>query len=90
MIRIVVVLPAPFGPTNPNSCPGSTREREPVERDDVAVAARQVDDLEHPDSRSASAAGCRGYALPPKSCVDRRLARLRISGAWKASRADLA
>ena len=24
MIRIVVVLPAPFGPTNPNSCPGST------------------------------------------------------------------
>ena len=24
MIRIVVVLPAPFGPTNPKSCPGST------------------------------------------------------------------
>src|SRR4051794_1001233 len=24
MMRIVVVLPAPFGPTKPNSCPGST------------------------------------------------------------------
>jgi hypothetical protein len=25
-MRIVVVLPAPFGPTNPNICPASTEK----------------------------------------------------------------
>jgi hypothetical protein len=29
MIRIVVVLPAPLGPTNPNVCPGSTAKLTP-------------------------------------------------------------
>jgi hypothetical protein len=29
MIRMVVVLPAPLGPTKPNSCPGSTVNDKP-------------------------------------------------------------
>ena len=28
-IRIVVVLPAPLGPTKPNTCPGSTENPSP-------------------------------------------------------------
>ena len=56
MIRIVVVLPAPLGPTKPNICPGSTAKRDAVERDPVAVAPGQVDDLEagYPTSAGSS------------------------------------
>ena len=50
-MRIVVVLPAPLGPTKPNIWPGSTVKRQPVERHDVAVAAREVGEFQH-DVRS--------------------------------------
>ena len=46
-IRIVVVLPAPFGPTNPTISPSGTANDDAVERDDVAEASREVDQLEH-------------------------------------------
>jgi hypothetical protein len=40
-------------------------EREPVERDDVAVAARQFDHLEHPDRDSESRRPMSGGQRPP-------------------------
>ena len=47
MQRIVVVLPAPFGPRKPTSRPGRAVKLRAVEGDDVAVALGEVLDLEH-------------------------------------------
>ena len=33
---MLVVLPAPFAPSSPKMRPGSTREADAVERDDIA------------------------------------------------------
>ena len=41
-ISIVVVLPAPFGPSSPKHSPRSTRKREPVDRDDISVTLHQI------------------------------------------------
>ena len=51
MQRIVVVLPAPFGPRKPTSRPG-WRERSAIEGDHVAVALGEVLDLEHGGGQS--------------------------------------
>ena len=41
IIRIVELLPAPFGPRKPNVSPRVDREVDPVDRDEVAEALRQ-------------------------------------------------
>ena len=38
IMRMVVVLPAPFGPRNPNTSPGSTVKTDAVHCDFVAVS----------------------------------------------------
>ena len=49
VIRIVVVLPAPFAPRKPNTWPGGTSNDEVVEGDDGAEALGEVvDDKGHP------------------------------------------
>ena len=53
MQRIVVVLPAPFGPRKPTSRPGRAMKRRAVEGDDVAVALREVLDLKHRGGQSS-------------------------------------
>ena len=45
MQRIAVVLPAPFGPRSPTTRPGRTVIAA-VQRDDVAVALAEPDQLE--------------------------------------------
>ena len=57
MLRIVVVFPAPFGPTRPRTSPGLTREAEPLDCREVAVALLQPLDLDH--SRPRRGRGCR-------------------------------
>jgi hypothetical protein len=46
MMRVAVVLPAPLGPTNPNSCPSAT-VKERSSGDHVAVAAGQALQFQH-------------------------------------------
>ena len=41
-IEIVVVFPAPLGPRKPNSSPGCDRERDVVDRGEVAEAAHEA------------------------------------------------
>ena len=53
MIRMVVVLPAPLGPTKPNIWPGSTANDDAVERDPVAEAPGQPAELEAAQATSA-------------------------------------
>ena len=45
-ILMVVDLPAPFGPSRPNTVPGRTREAQPVERGDLPVLLHEVDRLD--------------------------------------------
>src|SRR6187401_2148118 len=49
-IEIVVVLPAPFGPRNPNSSPGST------ENDTPSTAVKSSNRLTRPSTSTAAAA----------------------------------
>ena len=42
IMRIVEVLPAPFGPRNPNASPGCDAEVDAVDRDEVAEALREA------------------------------------------------
>ena len=46
-MRMVVVLPAPFGPTNPKASPRSTREDEVVHRGGLPEPLGQTLDLDH-------------------------------------------
>ena len=71
-----VVLPAPFGPSRPVT-PGAERERDVVDRDDVAVPARDVVELDGGDAAGAGAAGRRDGADgvgPVRSCRDPQVA----------------
>ena len=84
MQRIVVVLPAPFGPRNPTIRPGAAVNDRAVEGDDGPIALGERIDLEHarslPEhvSRRPSAVG-RPVPLAP--------ARVRSVGlAWAAGR----
>ncbi len=43
--RMMVVLPAPFGPSRPNTVPCSTRQVDTVHRDDVAETLDQPIDF---------------------------------------------
>ena len=64
MQRMVVVLPAPFGPEEAHDPPGSGTEARAIERHDGPVALREIDDFEHvvPRGRARGAAGrLRGY-----------------------------
>ena len=47
MMRMVVVLPAPFGPRKPRISPGAARERDVLDRGEVAVPLAQVRDFDH-------------------------------------------
>ena len=47
MIRIVVVLPAPFGPRKPSISPGGRREGDVLDRRQIAVPFAQVRDFDH-------------------------------------------
>ncbi len=68
--------------------PRLDREGEAVEGDDVAVAAREFDDLQHPHSGIASCRRMSGAYRPPAPKVVVYMAAWRgfswISGAWKA------
>ena len=55
-----VVLPAPFGPRNPNTSPGSTWQRQVDQGVRVAVALREALDVD--DHRVTDAAGSRGVS----------------------------
>ena len=46
-MRIVVDLPAPFGPRNPVTCPGRTWKVEVVDGELVAVALAEMGDIDH-------------------------------------------
>ena len=45
-MRIVEVLPAPFGPRNPKASPGLDPEVDPVDRDEVVEALREPSPLD--------------------------------------------
>ena len=47
MIRIVVVLPAPFGPRNPRISPLRGGEADVADGDQVTVALGEVADFDH-------------------------------------------
>ena len=47
IMRIVVDLPAPFGPRKPVTMPGRTVKRQVVDGELVAVALREVADFDH-------------------------------------------
>ena len=57
-IRSVVVLPAPLGPRNPVTVPGSTVEGQPVDRPDRPELLREQTHFDHP----CSLGGCRPSA----------------------------
>ncbi len=59
-MRTAVVLPAPFGPSSPSTVPASTRERDAVERDDVAELLPDVFDHD-----------CGGVGIGVHSCAHR-------------------
>ena len=47
IIRIVELLPAPFGPRKPNVSPALDREVDPVDGGEVAVALGQALGVDH-------------------------------------------
>ncbi len=47
IILMVVVLPAPFGPRNPNTSPWETFEVNAVYRDKIAVFFCEIDEFDH-------------------------------------------
>ena len=84
--RIVVDLPAPLGPRNPVTRPGSDGHGEVVDGDAGAVVLGEAVDLDHPSSMDSAAARPEearpvGTPLaPPFTPFDRRGARCRPSG----------
>ena len=54
MTRIVVVLPAPFGPRKPEDLTGGGGEADVTDGDHVAVALGEVADFNHRDLRRNS------------------------------------
>src|SRR5438874_13532872 len=57
IMRMVVDLPAPFGPRNPVTAPGRDREAEGVHGGGVAVALGELVCLDHDLDRSGEGAG---------------------------------
>ena len=62
IIRIVEVLPAPFGPRKPNASPGRDVEVDPVDRREVAEPLGQAAGM---DERGRLGHGRRRVPQPP-------------------------
>ena len=59
IVRMSVVLPAPFGPRTASTLPGRDREVQPGERLDVAEVLREALGLDHQIHASGSIVNCR-------------------------------
>ena len=58
IMRMVDVLPAPFGPSRPKMLPAGTRHRDAVHRHEVAVGLADVPQFENGCHVSVSFSGC--------------------------------
>ncbi len=89
--RIVVVLPAPFGPSSPNTSPARTSQVDPVDRDVVAEAVPKPADLDCGRRGHAAAAGACGsssFAMRASAGTASSTRRLSAAGSRAIASAD--